>query len=235
MSGWLMLIAIAIAAAVLLALLRFPARMWMIPATAVTLAATGYVWQGSPTIEGHPAASEESKGHEPDPDLLAMREQLFGRFNQSYSYFLVADAMVRAGSPENAAQAMLGAVRKVPGDFSLWTWLGYTMAEKDGGMITPAARAAFDRAIAIAPNHPGPHYFLGLALIRMGQYPEARAEWAKAVALTPVGVGYRPALEEQLAKLDAFIAQASGQAMPAAEPAPEAEANGSAEMVGNSQ
>src|SRR5689334_19974922 len=102
MMGGGMLILVAAAAAALLAVLRFPGRMWMIPATAVTLSATGYVLQGSPDLDGKPAAAKQ-EGHEVDPGLVAMREAMFGRFNLSYGYFAMADAMTRSGSADGAA------------------------------------------------------------------------------------------------------------------------------------
>lgn len=205
MGGWGMLIGIALLAAALLALLRFPGRLWMVAATAVTLAATGYVWQGTPGLAGHPVEHQKAAG-DVDAGLIAMREAMFGRFNRSDAYFHIADAMVRSGDPEMAAKAMLGAVAGVHDDASLWTWLGVTMAEANGGLVTPASRMAFDRAIALAPKHPGPHYFLGLALANMGQYAEARGEWARALELSPTVQPYTEVLKGQLARLDQFIA-----------------------------
>jgi hypothetical protein len=209
--GWAMLIGFSAFAAALLALLRFPGRMWMIPATAVTLAATGYVWQGSPGVEGHPVTTAK-KGVEVDPNLVAMREAMFGRYTQSDAYFHISDAMVRGGSPELAAKAMLGAVTKAPTDIALWTWLGVTLTDSDGGMISPAARFAFDKAIAMGPTHPGPPYFLALALVRTGQYPEARAQLARALELTPATLEYRATIEDQLGRLDAFLGQGATSA-----------------------
>ena len=46
MMGWLMLALVAVAAGLLLALTGYPRRLWTIAATALTLGATGYAWQG---------------------------------------------------------------------------------------------------------------------------------------------------------------------------------------------
>lgn len=211
--GWVILIGLALASGALLLLIGFPRHLWMIGATALTLGAAGYAFQGNPGLAGSPV-THVKKPIEVDPDLVALREAMFGRFNQSYGYFAISDAMLRVGSPDEAAIAMQGAVRKAPNDAALWTGLGTTLAERDGGVVTPAARFAFDRAIALAPKHPGPPYFLGLALARTGELTEARALWARAVALTPEKLSYRPALVAQLANLDRFIAER----MPAAQP-----------------
>jgi cytochrome c-type biogenesis protein CcmH len=183
------------------------------PATALMLGAAGYAWQGSPDLAGNPMVHAEKKGTV-DAGLVEMREALFGRFNSSYAYFAIADAMTRDGSPENAAKAMLGAVKALPKDAALWTGLGTAMADRDGGLVTPAARLAFDRAIALAPQHPGPYYFLGVALIKGGQPAEARQYWAKAVQLAPPLQPYHDPMVAQLRQLDAFLAS-NGVAPPA--------------------
>jgi cytochrome c-type biogenesis protein CcmH len=204
MMGWGMLILAALGVAALLVLLRFPKGMWTIPATAVTLAAAGYAWQGNPGLEGHPASAKK-QGREVDPALIAMREAMFGRFGFESQYFGAADAMMRNGSPDLAARVMIGGVAKAPEDAALWTWLGVTLSESERGLVSPAARQAFDRAIELAPKHPGPPYFLGLMLTRSGQYAETRKLWVKAVELAPEKMSYRAALVEQLARLDEFL------------------------------
>ncbi len=68
--------------------------------------------------------------------------------------------------------------------------------------------------MALAPTHPGPPYFFGLTLARSGAYAETRALWVKAVALTPEKGTHREVLSEQLRRLDEFIGQGAGEAVP---------------------
>ncbi len=175
--------------------------------------------------------THEEKGIEIDPGLIEVRSQMFGQFSFESQYFGVADAMVRSGSPDLAAKAMLGAVAKAPTDPGLWTWLGVTMADADGGMVSPAARAAFERGVALAPNHPGTHYFYALALLRMGQYPEGRAQLARALELAPPKMPYAKTLTDQLARVDAFM---GGTTPPPAQPTPDAGAAGNAQAAPSS-
>ena len=218
MTGWVMLAAIALFATAVLALLRFPRVLWTVAATGLTLGAAGYAWQGSPGVAGHPVAPDADQ-RDVDPGLIAMREALFGRFNLEDSYFRIADAMARSGDTRSAAQAMLGAVRKYPTDFALWTWFGVTLAARDNGMVSPSSRFAFERGVALAPQHPGPAFFYGLALAEGGQPAEARRYWVQAIALAPDKAPYKPILIEQLARLDAAIAAQGGSA-PAPRPEP---------------
>lgn len=212
MMGWLLFLALAVAAALLLWLFRFPRRLWAVPATAVMLGAAGYAWQGSPGLAGHSVEAGKQEG-QIDPEIVALRESLFGRFNFDAAYFMAADAMTRSGSPQSAARVMTGAVRKAPQDAGLWTWAGVVLAQNDGNQISPAARFAFERALALAPRHPGPPFFYGLAQIREGKLAEARGSWAKAVELTPADASYRGQLVARLFLLDRFLeAQQGGPA-----------------------
>ncbi|MDF7774315.1 tetratricopeptide repeat protein [Sphingomonas sp. AOB5] len=209
MSGWIMLAILGALTLAFLWAIGFPKRLWTVAATAVTLGATGYAWQGSPALPGHSVLTVEKRG-EVDPGMIELREAMFGRYNFSYNYFAISDSMMRQGRPDLAVTAMRGAIAKGPGDSAVWTGLGMALAEHDRG-VSPASRLAFDRAMELWPQHPGPPYFLGLYYAKMGQFVEARRWWAKAVELAPADASYRPALVEWLGRLDQVIAQQSGQ------------------------
>jgi len=209
MIGWLMLALVAIAAGLFLALIGYPRRLWTIAATALTLGATGYAWQGSPGLAGHPVAAVEEKVEIP-AEIVNLREAMFGRFGFDWSNFMRADAMTRTGSPRLAVIVMQDAVFKAPRDAAAWTGLGTALAEHDKG-VSPASRYAFDRAIALWPQHPGPPFFLGLAYARAGQPVEGRAYIARAVELAPAGASYRADLLIWLNLIDENIVR-QGQA-----------------------
>ncbi|RYY24176.1 MAG: cytochrome c biogenesis factor-like protein [Sphingomonadales bacterium] len=212
MMGWAMLGAVALAAVIMLVLTRFPKRLWTVAATGLTLGAAGYAWQGSPTLAGSPVSAEKRKG-EVDPSLVALREAIFGKFGTTvYTYGTAAESMVREGRLDLATMVWLSAVRKYPEDYTLWTGLGLALAEQDGNQLSPAAKLAFDRALALNPIHPGPPFFLGLALVREGKFAEARPYWAKAVDLAPEKISYRDELRVRLFLLDRFLAEQAAQA-----------------------
>lgn len=208
--GWVMLIGLAVLAGLLLWAIGFPRRLWTIPATALTLGAAGYAWQGSPDVAGTSVAQKEERV-EIDPEIVALRDALFGRFNFAWTHFMRSDAMTRIGARSTAVRAMLLAVQQGPRDPAVWTGLGMAFADHDGGLVSPASRFAFDRAMAVHPTHPGPPFFLGLAYVRAGQLAEARTYWARAVELAPAEASYREALVMQLERLDRVIAMQAGQ------------------------
>ncbi|MDV3457117.1 cytochrome c biogenesis factor-like protein [Sphingomonas sp. HF-S4] len=210
MMGWAMFGLLAVGAGLLLWLTGFPRKLWTLAATALMLGAAGYAWQGHPGVAGHPVIAAK-KGGEIDPEVVEIRNAMFGRFNYTWASFTRADAMTRAGAPDTAARAMILTVREANGDAGAWAWLGIKLAENDGNQVSPAAKYAFDRAIQLAPQHPGPPFFYGLALIREGRYAEARPYWAKAVELTPAKASYRDKLLVRLFLLDRLLEAKAAQ------------------------
>lgn len=219
MMGWLMFGATGLAALLVLVLLRYPRKLWTVPATAVMLAGAGYAWQGSPALPGHPVQADAGKA-ELDQGLIDLRDAMFGKYGTfAWSYANMADGMTRSGKPELAVAVWQGAVRKVPEDVALWTGFGTALAQHDGNQISPAAQLAFDKAFALNPKHPGPVFFYGLALVRANRYAEALPWWKKAVDLTPATATYHRELELRLIALEMFLAQQQGMSPPA-EPVP---------------
>jgi cytochrome c-type biogenesis protein CcmH len=210
MMGWAMFVLMGLGALALLAITGFPRRLWMIAATALMLGGAGYAWQGHPTLAGHPIEPQARRG-QVDVDLIELRNAMYGRFNFDYQYFVAADAMTRIGAPANAVSVMIGAVRKAPQDGPLWSGLGLALAEHDGNQISAASRLAFERALQLAPKHPGPAFFYGLALVREGRFAEARPYWAKAVELAPEGASYREPLRMRLFLLDRLLESQTAQ------------------------
>ena len=67
-----------------------------------------------------------------------------------------------------------------------------------GGLMNPAAQLAFNRAAALAPTHPGPKFFYGLALAQSGRLDEAEKVWRDLLATAPPNAMWRGAIEQRL-------------------------------------
>ena len=214
--GWLALAAIGAVVFGLLWLLGLPRSLWSFAGAALMLGAAGYALQARPDLPGAPVEAAR-KVQADEPMLRDLRSAMFGRFTYIDGYFFAADALMRGGDPGKAAELMLGGVRASPQDAALWTWLGVTLAEADGRTVSPAAGIAFRRAVALAPQHPGPRFFYGLAHVRAGEFAAARGYWAAALELAPERASYRRDIALRLALLDRFLAL---QAQEPAQPAP---------------
>lgn len=209
--GWIALAAIGVAAFALLWLLGLPRMLWSFAGAALMLGAAGYALQARPDLKGQPV--EAAKKAQPDePMLRDLRGAMFGRFGYIDGYFFAADALTRGGDPDKAARLMLGGVRSSPQDAALWTWLGVSLVEADGRTVSPAAGVAFRHAVALAPKHPGPAFFYGLAYVRAGQFAAALPWWKRALALTPPDASYRKDIATRVALLDQFLANQAREA-----------------------
>lgn len=208
--GWLALTMVGLAAAGLLRLIGISRQSWPFVGAALMLGAAGYALQGEPTLPGHPVVADADEV-EVDPAVLALRDDMVGRFRADTAYLTASDAMMRSGDAGNAVKAVLGGLHHYPDSMALWTGLGTALATHDGGQVSPAAMLAFSRAMRLAPQHPAPPFFAGLAYVRAGAFAKARPYWARALALTPETVSYHGALAERLALLDRFLAAEAAQ------------------------
>ncbi len=205
--SWALIIALAaLAFAALVFLFKVPRGGWEAVGAALLLGLAGYALQGSPVQPGAPKApAAQNKGN--GQALVAARQQLRASGAQGTSSWLViGDAMARNGQYADAASVLLGAVEKNPQDAEGWLALGNALVGHSEGALTPAALYAYQRAATADPAHPGPPFFLGLALAQSGRLNEGRAMWAELLARSPKDAPWRADLAERLGKLDQFIA-----------------------------
>ena len=197
MSGWIaLLILIAIAAAVL-RLLRVRGPMLQLAAAALLFGAAGYAILGRPGLPSAPRSAERREAAVP---LTNLRHAFFGRFGPTEHWLLISDSYARRGQTREAAGVLESAVREHPGDPILWIGLGNALADHSR-MITPASDLAFRRAIELAPDHPAPRFFYGLALARSGDGKDALALWRQILAEAPADASWRPVVEDAIAAI----------------------------------
>ena len=165
---------------------------------ALMLGSAGYALQGRPSLPG--STREASQKAAPLP-LTEPRQAMLGRFNQADRWLIIADSFASRGKTEDAVDVIRAGIKEHPDDFALWIGLGNALIAH-AGMITPAATLAYARAREIAPRHPAPLFFEGLALARSGEREQALELWRRALALTPPGTSYRPIIEGGIAALE---------------------------------
>lgn len=204
--GWLGFTLLAVAVLAALVLLRVNRILWSMVGAALMLGAAGYAWQGRPGLPASPARPGVTQVPG-DPALIDLRERMFGRFTADSAYLTASDAMARAGDRRSAVRAILGGLNRYPNSVMLWTALGTTLAAHDGNQLSPPALFAFQQAIRVAPQHPGPRFFLGLAQVRQNDYEATRASWASALALSPAGASYRRDIALRVMLIDQLLAE----------------------------
>lgn len=200
--GWV--IAFLLAAAVLIVLWRFAkldrAALQFLGA-ALLVAMAGYAWQGHPALPGAPVPPHV---HEqlPDSAFAQTRRDMLGSFDTAATWLNLAEAYQRDGDTKSGADVISAALRQHPNDPDLWVGLGNALVIHSNGLMTPAAELAFNRAAKIAPNHPGPKFFYGLALAQGGKYDEAEAIWRDILATAPPDASWRPMIEQRIAMIE---------------------------------
>jgi cytochrome c-type biogenesis protein CcmH/NrfG len=198
--GWLPLILLALAiGAALFPFVRKDKGALQFLAAALLLALAGYSWQGRPGQPGSPK-SQEAPQAVPDDDFATLHPDLLGRFDRASYWMTLADADRRSGNPLGGAQILESAVHNNPRSYALWIAYGYALVASNG--MSPASQLAFERARQFAPNDPGPAFFEGLALARLGDWDAAEQTWRQQ--LQSLGSGhplYRAVIEERLAAI----------------------------------
>jgi cytochrome c-type biogenesis protein CcmH/NrfG len=196
--GWLAIILLS--ALVLLALwrlARFGPMGLQLAAAALFVAMAGYAWQGSPGLAGSPVPPPERQDL-PETAFAKTREEMLGAFDRASFWLRMADSYHRRGDTYSAAGILRSGIRAHPTNPDLWVGLGNALIIHGDGMMTPAAQLAFNRASAIAPDHPGPKFFYGLALAQGGRLDEAERIWSALLAAAPADAGWRPMVVERL-------------------------------------
>lgn len=211
---WIVLIVAAAAVfAGLVWLLKLPRHGWELVGAALLVGIAGYALQGHPGLPGAPKKPVETLASV-DEALLEQRQSMGETFGSGQSWLIIADGMSRRGQYASAAQILRKGVEKSPRDPDLWVALGNALVAHSDGFISPAAQFAFQRAAVLSPQHPGPPFFMGLALAQSGRLAEARVIWAELLDRAPPEASWKVDLEARLARLDAMIGS-TGAAAPA--------------------
>jgi len=192
--GFLWLALIAAITLGLLWLLKLRGPMLTLAAAAIVFGCAGYAFQGRPDLDGSPRSAGERS---PPMPLTGARHALTGQFDYSDIWLNMADALASRGRTEDAAMLLQSQVGRHPGDYKLWLGLGNALADHSR-TLSPAARFAFARSAELAPGHPAPPFFLGLAEARSGNPREAARLWREILADAPANASWRPLVENAL-------------------------------------
>lgn len=207
---WAWVIGLAVATFMVLAfLLKAPRKGWEAIGAALALGLAGFALQASPNQVGAPKEPEQ-RADKAGAALVEARRQLAGETatpNAPNRWMVIADALSRNGQYGDAAGVVLGAVEKDPANADAWLSLANNLMAHAEGTLTPAAQYAYGRAAQANPQHPGPPFFYGMALISNGKPAEGRALWADLLARAPADAPWRSDLAERLQRLDALMAQ----------------------------
>lgn len=215
MTGWaiMLLLSLAVAGGLWRYLARDMAALQFLGAT-LLLALAGYAWQGRPGLAGAPKPAPVRQALAADTGFADLRPDLMGRFNNAANWLTLAESYQRTGDTRSGVEIIQNALRRSPNNADLWVGLGNALVMHADGLMTPAAEIAFNQASRIAPDHPGPRFFYGLALAQGGRHDQAEQIWRQLLAAAPPSANWRDAIQQQIEALDQ--ARAAGRLAPPA-------------------
>jgi cytochrome c-type biogenesis protein CcmH len=194
MNGLILLAALIALTMATLWLFRLRGPILTLAGAALMVGAAGYALQGHPGLRGSPGAAQ---GRRPPVPLTVARKALMGQFTAADTWITISESYAARGQTEDAVGVMNSAVRARPTDYAMWVGLGNAIADH-ARTLTPGARYAFERAAQLAPGHPAPAFFLGLAEARSNRPELAAALWKEVLARAPADASWRPLVEDAL-------------------------------------
>lgn len=176
-----------------------------------------YGWRGSPHLPGQPLADRlaaPTVAQDVMTLLARVESHLQSNPEDGRGWEVVAPVYMRLGRPADAVRARANALRLLGPTADRETDYGEALALAAQGVITADAKAAFQRALGLEPNHPKALYFVGLAQEQDGQRPAAIATWTRILETSPPDAAHLGLIRQEIARL--------GGQSPAASTAPAA-------------
>lgn len=182
-----------------------------------TAAGLAYLLAGSPELPGRPFTARPKPPPAPataDPKtpspqaLAALSQMLEARLLESptetQGWTILTRLYRRQGRADDVAALYAKAVAGKTGPDRAAVALAYGEAvmESENGMITPAARQAFDEALAAEPANPAARYYRGAALAQGGDPKGALALWRELEKSAPADAPWRASLRANIEKLE---------------------------------
>jgi cytochrome c-type biogenesis protein CcmH len=175
----------------------------------VIAAGAGWLVSGNRVLPEQPAAKA---GAPPatDASIASALAKLNVRPDDEEAWLALSERFMARRESAKAVEALSVASAAMPDRVSLWVALGQALFLHGEGQMSPAARYAFDRAIALDPDHPGPKIFEALALLQQAQPQKALPILQALEARAPEDATWRPRVERMLRGARAMIAAGVG-------------------------
>ena len=168
-------------------------------------AAGFYLLLGSPDMTGEsPAAQREVAGDERSIAELIGRVE--ARLEQNpedgRGWEVLGPVYMRLGRYDDAVRARKNALRLLGSTAEREADLGEALTGAANGIVTAAAKDAFDRAVVLEPADVRARYFIGLAAEQDGRPKEAAAIWRGLLEKASADAGWTGFVRQSLARVD---------------------------------
>ena len=170
-----------------------------------------YARLGQPRMPDEPLASRKVA---PQMDggieaaVAAVEARLIAKPDDGKGWAVIAPVYMRLERYADAAHAYAEALRLLGEDPLRRAAYGEALVAVAGGVVTDAARQAFDRALAERPGQPQARYYVALAAEQDGKRDDAIRDYQSLLADSPPDAPWRGVVSARLAALNGAPAPA---------------------------
>lgn len=170
-------------------------------------------------LAAQPAGAGPSAQQLADVDTMisGLAARLAKNPNDGEGFRMLGWSYMMTGHPDKAIEPYQRALALTPKNPLVHSGLGEAMVGVAGGKVTPEAKAAFDKAIALDPKDPRARYFLALLISQNGDPKKALDLWLDLANSGPADAPWQADLRKQIADTSARLGvDVSGRLKPAA-------------------
>jgi len=177
------------------------AALLLLPAGASAL----YLSLGSPEIPAMPLASRLNappEQHSTEAMVAQVEAYLESNPENGKGWEVLAPIYLRFGRHQDAVKAWRNAIRLLGETADREAYLGEALVTAANDRVSPEAKAAFERAVAIDPKVVSARFYLGLAAEQDGKREQAAKIWNDLIATAPTGAHWVELVREALARVE---------------------------------
>jgi cytochrome c-type biogenesis protein CcmH len=145
------------------------------------LALVFYGVVGSPEFHDVRIEERSRRGMELAAIVRSIEDTLHKNPDDGRGWEVLAPYYLSVGRNEDALKAQQNVLRLLGPTAEREATLGETLVAAANGIVTPEARAAFDRAVELNADNPKALFFLGLAALQSEKREEARGNWQRVL------------------------------------------------------
>lgn len=160
-----------------------------------------YLSLGNPGIPDQPLQARlENPGNNIALLVTKVERHLAENPTDGAGWDILAPIYLRLDRAGDAELAYRNAIRFIGPSNARYSGLGETLVVANDGIVTEAARQAFEQAVKLDPTDPRSRFYAALGLEQGGRKDEARAAFEELASATPADAPWKGLLDEHIVK-----------------------------------
>jgi cytochrome c-type biogenesis protein CcmH len=160
-----------------------------------------YLAIGSPSLPDQPLAAR-NKDQSIESLVVQVESHLARNPEDGRGWEVVAPIYLRLGRFDDAIKARRNAIAFAGETSDRLAGLGEAIAAASNGVVTAAAKSAFERAVALDGENVKARYFLGVAAEQDGRPADAATIWRTMLAGAPADAAWAEFIRHELSRVE---------------------------------